>query len=264
MRKAICNGKIINEDEAVLPITKRAVQYSYSIYEALRITDSHIVHFEDHYERLKESADAIKLNLHYSYDEFKSALALLIEEENISNATVRILVVGGDVDKYYITYTDLLSYPESYYEDGVAAEIYFGERFLPTAKTSNLLMSYIALEEAKFKGAFESLLVNRNGVITEGTRSNFYAILDGKVYTAPDELVLGGITRISVIKAIEMLGLEIIYEPVRYDELKFYDSVFISSTSMAALPLNRVGEDTMNKKSWPLILKIRDLVRSWE
>lgn len=264
MRKAICNGKIIGEDEAVLPITKRAVQYSYSIYEALRITDSHIVHFEDHYERLKESADAIKLNLHYSYDELKSALALLIKEEKISNATVRILVIGGDVDKYFITYTDLLSYPDSYYEEGVAAEIYFGERFLPTAKTSNLLMSYIALEEAKHKGAFESLLVNRSGIITEGTRSNFYAILDGKVYTAPDELVLGGITRISVIKAIEMLGLEVVYEPVRYDELKFYDSVFISSTSMAALPLNRVGEDAMNKKSWPLILKIRDLVRSWE
>ncbi len=264
MRKAICNGIIINEDEAVLPITKRAVQYSFSIYEALRITQSHIVHFEDHYERLKESAAAIKLDFHYSIDELRSALELLIKEENIADATVRILVVGADVDKYFITYTDLLSYPESYYEKGVAAEIYFGERFLPSAKTSNLLMSYIALEEAKSKGAFEALLVNRNGVITEGTRSNFYAILNNKVYTAPDELVLGGITRISVIRAIETLGLEVVYEPVRHDALKLYDSAFISSTSMAALPINRVGKAAMNKKAWPLILKIRDLVRSWE
>lgn len=264
MKKAICNGRIINEDEAVLPITKRAVQYSFSIYEALRITNAHIVHFEDHYERLRESADAIRLDLHYSIDELRSGLELLIKEENIADATVRILVVGGDVDKYFITYTELLSYPDSYYENGVAAELYFGERFLPNAKTSNLLMSYIALEEAKSKGAFEALLVNRNGVITEGTRSNFYAILDNKVYTAPDELVLGGITRISVIKAIEKLGLEAVYEPVKYDELKSFDSVFISSTSMAALPLYRVGEAEMNKRAWPQILKIRDLVRSWE
>lgn len=264
MKKAILNGRLINEEDAVLPITKRAVQYSFSIYEALRITDSHIVHFSDHYERLKESAELIKLDLHYSESELESALELLLKEEKIKDATARILVVGGDVDKYFITYTNLLSYPDSYYTDGVKAEIYFGERFLPTAKTSNLLMSYIALEEAKSKGAFESLLVNRNGVITEGTRSNFYGIIGNKVYTAPDELVLGGVTRISVIKAIETLGLEVVYEPIRYNELTRYDAVFISSTSMAALPLSAVGEERMNRKAWNTVLEIRDLVRKWE
>ena len=163
-----------------------------------------------------------------------------------------------------MTYQDLLSYPDSYYENGVKAELYFGERFLPTAKTSNLLMSYIALEEAKSKGAFEALLVNREGVITEGTRSNFYAVLGNKVYTAPDELVLGGITRMSVVKAIEKLGMETVYSAVKYDELKFFDSVFISSTSMAALPLSTVGNIEMNRSAWDRILKIRDYVRAWE
>lgn len=264
MKRAICNGMLIDEKDAVVPITKRAVQYSFSVYEALRIINGHIVHFDDHFERLKDSACQIGLLFHYTEKELESALLLLIKEEGIKDCTARILVIGGDADSYFITYQDLLSYPDSYYENGVKAELYFGERFLPTAKTSNLLMSYIALEEAKAKGAFEALLVNREGVITEGTRSNFYAVLGNKVYTAPDELVLGGITRLSVLKAIDQLGMETVYSAVKYDELRFFDSVFISSTSMAALPLSSVGSIDMNRSAWDRILRIMDLVRAWE
>ena len=151
MRSAIRNGVLIKEDQAVLPVTYREVQYSFSVYEALRITSGHVVHLDDHLKRLAESCREISL-LHPFTDELiTTSLSRLIEEDEIKNATARILLVGGPSPLFFITYSDLLTYPDSYYTDGVGVTLYYGERFLPTAKTSNLLMQYLALEDAKSK-----------------------------------------------------------------------------------------------------------------
>lgn len=264
MRSAIRNTELIREDEAVLPVVSREVQYSFSVYEALRVINGHIVHLDDHLKRLAASCSDIGLVHCFSDRDIEMSLDRLIKADGIKDASVRIFIVGGPSPLLFITYTDLLSYPDSYYTDGVRASLYHGERFMPQAKTSNLLMQYIALEEAKRKGAFEALLVNREGEVLEGTRSNFYAIKGDKLFTAPDEKVLSGITRISVVKAASELGLDVVYTPPLASDLLSFDSVFISATSMAAIPVSHIDGIGMNKDRWPLILDIMKLVRQWE
>ena len=264
MRSAIRNNEIIREDEAVLPVVSREVQYSFSVYEALRVINGHVVHLDDHLHRLAVSCRDIGLVHPFSDQDISGSLDRLIAHDGIRDASVRIFIVGGPHPLLFITYSDLLSYPGSYYEDGVRATLYHGERFMPEAKTSNLLMQYIALEKAKADGAFEALLVDRNDDILEGTRSNFYAISGNRLYTAPDEKVLSGITRISVIRAAKELGLDVVLTPPSVSGLRSYDSVFISSTSMAAMPLSHIDGAEMGRSRWPLILDIMRLVRKWE
>lgn len=263
-RSAIKNGEIIREEEAVLPVSYKEVQYSFSIYEALRIIGGHIVHLDDHLKRLHFSAEAIGLINPYSDELISSSLDALIETDGIVDATARILVVGGPAPLLFITYTDLLSYPDSYYTEGIDVTLYYGERFLPEAKTSNLLMQYIALEKAKEAGSFEALLVNRKGQVLEGTRSNFYGISGRRIYTAPDDMVLSGITRISVLRAALQLGFEIVYTPPTVSNLYMFDSLFISSTSMGALPVRCVDGNAMKKDRWNEITEICNLERQWE
>ena len=247
MRSAIRNGEIIREEEAVLPVTYREVQYSFSVYEALRITGGHIVHLDDHLRRLEESCRSIKLEHPFTDEMIGSSINALIRADGIVDATARILVVGGPAPLFFVTYSSLLSYPDSYYDEGVPVSLYYGERFLPRAKTSNLLMQYIALEEAKSRGSFEALLVDRKGQVLEGTRSNFYGIYGSTIYTASDDLVLSGITRISVIRAAEELGFSIIYTPPTDSNLYMFDSLFISSTSMGAMPVSSVNGNPMKR-----------------
>lgn len=263
-RSAIRNGKIVKESEAVLPVTYREVQYSFSVYEALRVLKGHVVHLEDHLRRLAFSCGAIHLFHPFDDGMIASSIEALIKADSIEDATMRILIVGGNQPLFFITYTDLLSYPESYYSDGIDCTLYHGERFLPEAKTSNLLMQYIALEDAKRKGAFEALLVNRNGLVLEGTRSNFYGLAGSKLYTAPDNLVLSGITRISVLKAAKAIGLEIVFNPPAADSLESFDSLFISSTSMGAMPVRRINGIDMPMKAWDTVAEICRLEREWE
>ena len=53
------------------------------------------------------------------------------------------------------------------------------------------------------KMLYEVLLVNRDGVITEGSRSNVFFIKSGEVYTPPTDAVLPGVTRTMIIRILE-------------------------------------------------------------
>lgn len=237
---AIKNGDLIPSADAVLPVTLREVQCNFSVYEALRVIEGKVVHLPEHLARLEESAREIHLVTGVSNEQLAAWIGKLMKEDEIQTATLRLLVVGGPESTVFITASPVLSYPESMYADGVFCTVYEGERFMPECKTSNLLLNYIALEDSKRRGGFEALLLDRDGYIREGTRSNFYGFKDKVLYTAPLEMVLDGITRQSVLKAAGELGIEVVEKAVRYSELKDYDEVFISATSMGAMPVARV------------------------
>ena len=148
--------------------------------------------------------------------------------------------------------------------EGVDCTLSEGERFLPNYKTSNLLLSYLALEDAEEKGAFEALLVNRHGYITEGTRSNFYALKGNRLYTAPDRDVLLGVTRIGVMEAARVMNVEVVYEPVYVKDVYDYDSLFISSTSMKAMPIRSINGVSVSRRMNTMVLRFSDYVGKWE
>lgn len=260
---AIRNGELISPKEAVLPVTQREVQSNFSVYEALRIIEKKVVHLPEHLQRLKESAREIRLEHSFSDQMIASSIGKLIETDCITEATMRILIVGGPEPVLFITASPILSYPPSMYRDGVFCTVYEGERFMPECKTSNLLLNYIALEDSKRRGGFEALLLDRNGCIREGTRSNFYGFRDQILYTAPLDVVLDGITRQSVLKAAAEIGIKVAEKALRYSELKECDEVFISSTSMSAMPVRQV-EDIVFSSDHQRTLRLSEIVRNRE
>lgn len=260
-KSAIKNGELIKEEDAVVSITSREVQCNFSVYEALRVLGGKVVHLIDHEKRLKESA--AMLNMKLPALNLEESIEKLIQKDNLKDVTMRILVIGGKNPQVFITYQDLLTYPDSYYEKGIGVTTYFGERFMPKCKTSNLLLSYLALEDAKSKGAFEALLVDRNNRVLEGTRSNFYMLKDNVIYTAGDEDVLSGVTRISVLKALEEMGIKVVFESPKLSEIESADTLFISSTSMAAMPVSTLNSKPI-KCDFDFVKRVTTYVRAHE
>ncbi|WP_320128099.1 aminotransferase class IV [uncultured Sphaerochaeta sp.] len=262
---AVHNGEIIKEEDATLKVTNREVQFGFSTYESIRIIKRHPVHLADHLKRLEKSCAGIFLVHPFTEEELTSWVYQLIETDELDTASIRILIVGGSQPQCFITATALLAYPDSYYLEGVSAYTYEGERLLPSCKTGNLLLNYMALEASRRQGGFEALLVNREGEILEGTRSNFFAFKDGRLYTAPSEKVLLGVTRERVIEAAQKQGIEVVFKaPLASDLQKgLYDELFISATSMAAMPLCAVNGNNL-KGSFARTLAICKQVRDWE
>lgn len=261
---AIKNGKLVKIDDATVNITKREVQFSYSIYESLRVIDARAVFFEDHMKRLRGSAEGLQMNINYTSEQIKSWVKLLIKSDDIDRASIRILVVGGNESEIFITASPILFYDAALYRSGIVTFSYKGERLWPQYKTSNLLMSYMALKDAKDRGGFESILENRDGSLLEGTRSNFYAFHGNDLYTANDDLVLSGITRIRVLNIAKELNFNVIMEAPSLKKLQegFYDEAFISSTSMATMPIKSLDGFKFSgnfERTMELHKKIREL-----
>ncbi len=264
-KHAILNGRLIESSEATLSVQDRELQYGFGVYESLRVVDHIVVYPHEHIDRLFSSAHGIGLRHQFSPNEVFSWLSMLIEADQIRDATVRILLMGGMDARLFITTSQLMTYPDSFYSEGIKTISYVGERLLPQYKTCSLLMNYLALREAGVAGAFEALLVDRRGKVLEGTRSNLFACQGDTIYTAPSAEVLEGVTRDKIMKAIGTLGYSLVFEaPTKADLLDGrYDELFISSTSMGAMPVaffDGYAFLEMGKRSRP----IHELIRRWE
>ena len=53
-----------------------------------------------------------------------------------------------------------------------------------------MLQSYLAYRKAKEADCYDALLINMEGCITEGTRTNFFCIKEKTITTPPESEIL--------------------------------------------------------------------------
>jgi branched-subunit amino acid aminotransferase/4-amino-4-deoxychorismate lyase len=134
---------------------------------------------------------------------------------------------------------DLLpTYPATFYETGAKAVLYEGQRALPRCKSLNTLVNYLARRTATRAGAVEGLLHHQEH-LTEGARSNLFAVRQGQLITPPESEVLSGITRDIILHVMHDTAYPVVEMPVLVD-LSLYEEVFISSTSMHVMPITQI------------------------
>ncbi len=260
MKYVLHNGALIAAEEAQLPISRREVLFSFGIYESLKVRAGVPLFVNEHLDRLSESARILDLQHSYDPDHFIEAIMRLVDANELDEATLRIQMFGGDEPFYYVVPFPLPHYPDWYYEEGVPTISYEGERVMPRAKSNCLLLNYIALREAQRQDAVEALLVNRDGNALEGTRSNLYAYRGGIVYT-PEEDVLYGVTRKHILEWCGQAGYTVEYTPLSLDAMlrREYEGLFISSTSMGAVPVQYIDRIEMpllqSQESFAQLLK---------
>jgi len=255
MKFIVFNGKTLKEDEANIPIIDKAYFFDFAVYTSIKVVKGKIFFPKYHVDRLFESAKIIGLNHQFSREEVLEWLKLTVEKNKLQNALLRVILIG-DADenknaKLYIIPFGLTFYPEKFYKRGVKVITFFGERFLPNCKSKSLLLNFLALREAQRRDALEALLVDKDGNIREGTRSNFFVIKDDTLVTPPKEKVLEGITKKIVLK-VSKKYFKIKEKDIPLKMIKEFDECFITSTSMNVMPIRQIDDfifDTQFEKT---------------
>ena len=101
-------------------------------------------------------------------------------------------------------------------------------------------------DEINKANAFEAILVNSNGFITEGSKSNIFMIKEDTLYTSPLEDVLPGVTRGRIILLAKSLGISFEEKKISFEQLENIDAIFISGTSPKILPISKVDKINFN------------------
>lgn len=96
---------------------------------------------------------------------------------------------------------------------------------------------------------YEVLLANNHNFITEGSRSNFFYVRRGMLYTAPSELVLEGISRKVVLRLAATHGLPVVQEPLDRQKLASVSAACLTGTSPGVLPISRIDAHRLHASS---------------
>lgn len=239
---AVVNGRRMPIEQAQTSIFNEALFYSFGVYETVKVDRGRPFYLEDHLGRLLNSAAMINLNLGVDVSTLAIWFDRLIEVDLQATWGLRILAIGDlprrDSPIIAMHANPLPTYPDDFYKDGASAVLYQGERALPTCKSLNTLVNYLARSKATQAGALEGLLYH-DGHLTEGSRSNLFAVRDGQIITPPEAMVLRGITRDIILQVMQETEYPVVETPVSAD-LSQYDEFFISSTSMNVMPITQI------------------------
>ena len=150
------------------------------------------------------------------------------------------------------------NYPsEDLYKTGVRTIFFHGERINPNAKVVDSNFRAKVTEAINKADAFEAILVNNSGYITEGSKSNIFMIKEDILYTSPLEDVLPGVTRGRIIALAKSLGIKVEEKKINYKDIENFNAMFISGTSPKILPIATVDNIKLeiNNKIMQLLIK---------
>lgn len=239
---AVLNGQLMPVDQAQISIFNKAFFFSFGVYEAVKVDRGQPFYLEEHLRRLLQSAAMIELALDVEVVTLVDWFGRLRAVDPPATWRLTIIALGaleaGEPPLIAMRPEVLATYPERLYHDGAAAVLYEGQRILPACKSLNTLVGYLARRAAGRVGALEGLL-HCNGYLTEGARSNVFAVRQGQLITPPASGVLSGITRDVVVQVMQESDYPVIERPAPAD-LSLYDELFISSTSMHVMPITQV------------------------
>lgn len=232
-----------------------------NFYEVVRIKDSVVLFLEDHMQRLEESARKSNLRPFVTSAEMKKLLFRLLRANKMTTGNLKFVFHfgSGDWEKTFLAYPVPYYYPEEeVYKNGVSTDLFQFDRPNPSVK--NWFAEYkaeIAIIK-KDKGLYELILEGKDGTITEGSQSNLFLIKENKVYTAPQSIVLEGITRKKLFSICEGNSIPLEEKVYKKDFLYSADAVFLTGTSAKVLPVARVG-DHQYKTTHPLLERLKGL-----
>ncbi|HAZ28297.1 MAG TPA: hypothetical protein DCY48_00790 [Candidatus Magasanikbacteria bacterium] len=251
------NKGLIPKEEARVPIGNIAAMYGFGVYENVRFRNGRVFFLDRHIDRLFRSAALIGLEHFFLASAVREGAQALVLKNYVTDANMKMVLLGGKTAEDAQLFLMALApkfVEKSVYRKGVRVLARHYERFLPQAKTLNMLPSYLFFREAEKAGAYDTILVNREGNITEGTRSNIFVIRGEHIITPAREHVLLGVTRETVIECLREHGYTVKEQSVPLDRIGEYEGAFLTNTSGKVVPTRKIDEHEFSS--------IPELVRS--
>jgi branched-chain amino acid aminotransferase len=254
------NGRITPERDAVISVFDHGFLYGEGIYETMRTYDGRPFLYARHMRRMRRSAAMIDLPLPFTDDE----LAARIRETQAASgltgeAYIRVLVTRGIGELTYdpkatphpsllIIVKPHVDPPPEVYDNGVRVVLVDVVRNHPASvnpmiKSNNLMNSALAMQEAIRQHAFEGVMRNYRGELTECTTANLFIVKEGAALTPPlDAGLLPGVTREFLFDVGKDVGVDVREQVLRDADLFGADEAFLTSTTRELVPIVAVGD----------------------
>jgi branched-chain amino acid aminotransferase len=257
------NGNLIPWDDATVHVMSHVVNYGSSVFEGVRCyappSGPAIFRAVEHMQRLLDSAKIYRIDVDYTRDELVNAMIEIVKVNQIWPCYLRPIILRGygesgvnpfnSPTEVFIANYDWGKYLGTDAEQGVDVCVSSWTRIAPNtlpamAKSgANYMNSQLIKMEAIMNGYVEGIALDTNGYVSEGSGENVFVVRQGALITAPlGNSVLPGITRDSVIKLAQDLGIPVIEQMIPREMLYISDEIFFTGTAAEITPIRSVDK----------------------
>jgi branched-chain amino acid aminotransferase len=260
------NGTLTPGEQAVVPVLDHGFLYGEGVYEVCRTYNGRLFLYDRHMRRLRRSAEMIRLDVPFTDAEVAGRIDATLAAAELArpgaagpDAYVRIVLTRGVGDLSYdpgacpqpslvIIAKPHVAPATDVYDLGVRVALVpiarnHPDTINPLIKSNNLLHNALAMQHALRHGAFEAVMRNLRGDISECSQSNLFIVRDGAVLTPPlASGLLAGITREFVFEIAHAIGAPVAEARLRDRDLLEADEAFLTSTTREIVPIVLVDE----------------------
>ncbi len=260
--------------QAKVGVNDRSFLFGDSVYEVIATRKGHPYFSADHFERLRQSAAGIYMEIPWDNAWFEQRIRQGLDVLQLDSAYLRIMVSrgAGEIDialasvktgpQAVFIFKPAPDYSGRFVEEGFKLAVPTTRRssvlsLNPAFKTGNYLNNILCLEEARRLGADDALILGLDGSVTELSTSNFFLVKDGELWTSPlDVGILDGITRRYLIQIAKNLGIPCHCERFPLAAVLQADEAFVSSSVKGAMPVYQVDQHLFPAGYGPITAKI--------
>ncbi|MFC3714159.1 D-amino-acid transaminase [Sphingoaurantiacus capsulatus] len=254
-RIAYVDGAYVPLSEAAVSIEDRGFQFADGVYEVAAAFDGKLFDFEGHAARLRRNLAEL------SIDEPMSAKALelvgrkLLAKNGGGTALLYIQVTRGQARRDHpfpaVSTPTLVMTARGYdYAPRVKQQLN-GVKLLTQPderwgrcdiKSVALLANVLAKQAARQAGAFEAVLVEDDGTVTEGASTNIWIVdRNGMIVTHPaGRKILSGIVRDTLMRLAKADGLKVVERAFDVAEMNAAAEVFVTSTTALCIGVSSI------------------------
>lgn len=253
------DGRFIPWREAKLHVLTHALHYSSAVFEGERMYDGRIFALEAHTQRLFQSAQLLDFEIPFSRAEINAASTESCRRNGHADCYVRPIAWRGSEQLSVSALATSVhvaiavwQWPK-YFDAGKrerGIRLCWAKYSRPSpdaapvaAKATGLYMiCTVSKNVAERAGYDDALMMDGAGNIAETTGANIFFVRDGVLHTPAPDCFLNGITRQTVIRLASALGLRVVEEHIRPEQLAAFSECFVVGTAAEVTPVGEIAE----------------------
>ena len=283
------NGKLIPWDDARIHVCSHVIHYGSSIFEGIRVYQTPngpaVFRLKDHTERLFNSAKIYRMDISYTHKQINEVILNTVGANDLDACYVRPVVfrgfgtLGVDPSNCPVDVA-IAAWPWGQYlgeeamEKGVSVCFSSWNRIAPNTMPAmakagaNYMNSQLIKMEALSHGYVEGIALDVSGNVSEGSAENIFLVRRGTLITPTfSASILPGITRNSVIRLAQDMGIKVIEQNVPREALYLADEVFLTGTAAEVIPVVKIdsrsiGDGVPGPITRNLIARFKKLTQS--
>ena len=277
-RQAYVNGRYVPHRAAAVHIEDRGYQFADGVYEVAPVVRGILVDEGPHLDRLERSLRELRIPMPMSRAALKLISRELMRRNGLTNGFLYMQVTRGvaprdhkfpKVSKPALVMTTRQSKPHSaeLLARGLAVITIPDQRWdRCDIKSVSLLPNVLGKQEAVDAEAQEAWMVDRDGMITEGTSTNAWIVTEDNCLVTRDtsNAILGGITRMSLLALVRAEGVAVEERPFSLEEVQNAREAFLTSSTNFVMAVTRIdGKPVGNGHPGLLTGKLREHYMSY-